>query len=117
MLFKCQTVLFDPYIGYFQSGLSEPGSDGNEEVLHIPQSSKIGALPSDGLLSYPGHSLDGVGVLLLCKDTVGVFYNSSWLGYFNIWVEICELPYMHTVFICVILKIILRQKIKVEIQT
>ena len=32
-----------------------PGSNDNEGVLHVPQSSKIGALPSDGLLSYPGH--------------------------------------------------------------
>ena len=35
---------------------SGPGSNGNEEVLHIPQISKAGALLSDGLMSYPGHS-------------------------------------------------------------
>ena len=36
-----------------------PGSDGNEGVLHIPQSSNIsGASPSDCLLSYSGHSLE-----------------------------------------------------------
>ena len=29
----------------------------NEGALHIPQSSKTGASPSDGLVSYPGHSL------------------------------------------------------------
>ena len=39
--------------------LSEPGSNGNEEVLHIPQSSRAGASPSDGLVSYPGHLLGG----------------------------------------------------------
>ena len=39
-------------------GLSGPGSDSNEEVLHIPQSSSIAeASPSDCLESYPGHSL------------------------------------------------------------
>ena len=39
-------------------GQSEPGSDSNEGVLHIPQSSSItGASPSDCLVSYPGHSL------------------------------------------------------------
>ena len=35
-----------------------PGSDGNEGVLRIPQSSSIiGASPSDCLVSYPGRSL------------------------------------------------------------
>ena len=39
-------------------GQSVPGSDGNEGVLHIPQSSGItGTSPSDCLVSYPGHSL------------------------------------------------------------
>ena len=38
-----------------QSGL---GSDGNEEVLHIPQSSSFtGASLSHCLISYPGYSL------------------------------------------------------------
>ena len=32
-------------------GQSGPGSNGNEGVLHIPQS----ALLPDGLMSYPGH--------------------------------------------------------------
>ena len=36
---------------------SEPGSNGNERVLHIPQISKAGASPSDGFISYPGHLL------------------------------------------------------------
>ena len=31
---------------------SEPDSDYDEEVLHIPQSSKTRALPSDSLVSY-----------------------------------------------------------------
>ena len=39
---------------------SEPGSDGNEGVLHISQSSSItGTSPSDFLMSYPGQSLGG----------------------------------------------------------
>ena len=39
-------------------GQSGPGSDGNEWVLYIPQSSSItGTLPSDCLGSYTGHSL------------------------------------------------------------
>ena len=39
-------------------GYSGPGSNGNEEVLHIPQSSKTGASPSEGLILYPGYSLE-----------------------------------------------------------
>ena len=39
-------------------GQSGPRSDGNEEVLHISQTSSItGTLRSDCLVSYPGHSL------------------------------------------------------------
>ena len=39
---------------------SGPGSDGNERVLCIPQSSDItGISPSDCLVSYPQHSLVG----------------------------------------------------------
>ena len=32
-------------------GQSGPESNGTEEVLHIPQSSRTGASPSDGLVS------------------------------------------------------------------
>ena len=54
-------------------GQSEPGSDGNEWVLRIPQSSSItGTSSSD----CSGHSL-GVGVLPLCREAIGVFYSPS----------------------------------------
>ena len=33
------------------------GSNGRESVLHILQSSRNGATPSDGFVSYPLHSL------------------------------------------------------------
>ena len=36
---------------------SEPQSNGNEGVLHITQSSMSVASPSEGLISYSGHSL------------------------------------------------------------
>ena len=39
-------------------GQSGPGRNGNLLVLHILQSSKTEALPSDCLISYPGHSLE-----------------------------------------------------------
>ena len=42
-------------------GQSGPGSNGNEGVLHIPQSPSItGTSHSDCLVSYPGHSFGGV---------------------------------------------------------
>ena len=42
-------------IFYFWDRFGGLESDGNEEVLHIPQSSSItGAPPSDYLMSYPG---------------------------------------------------------------
>ena len=57
-------------------GQSEPGSHGNEEVLHILQSPSItGTSPSDCFVSYPGHSLGEV--LPLCKGSVGLFYSPS----------------------------------------
>ena len=47
-------------------GQNEPGRDGNEGVLYIPQSSSItGALPSDCLVSYLEYSL-------------GKFYSCPW---------------------------------------
>ena len=55
---------------------SWPGSDGNEGVLRIPQSSSItGTSTSDCLISYPGHLLGGV--LPVCRETVGVFNSYS----------------------------------------
>ena len=34
------------------------GSNGNEEVLHIPQSFRTGASPSNDFVSYPEHLLE-----------------------------------------------------------
>ena len=51
----------------------EPESNGNEDVLRITEISRFtGTLPSDCLVSYPGHSL--VEVLPLCRGAVGVLY-------------------------------------------
>ena len=42
-------------------GQSGPGSDGNKRVYRIPQSPRVtGTLQSDCLVSYAGHSLEGV---------------------------------------------------------
>ena len=60
-------------------GHSEHGNNDNEGVFHISQSSSItGTLPSDCLVSYPGHSL--VSVFSLCRGAVDVFYSPSRLG-------------------------------------
>ena len=67
--FKCQIVLFDPTT----LGQSGPGSDSNEGVLCISQSSCItGASTSHCLMSCPEHSLSEF--LSLCRDAVGIFY-------------------------------------------
>ena len=57
-------VLFNPQIGPLSGattpGQSGHGSDGNEGILRIPQSSiTAGTSPSDCLVSYPGQSLVG----------------------------------------------------------
>ena len=52
-------VLFRTLSGTTTPGQSGPESDGNEGGLRIPQSPSItGTLPTDCLVSYPGHSLE-----------------------------------------------------------
>ena len=68
LILKCQTVLFDVYIGPYQElplwGQSGHGSNGNEGVLCIPQSCSITwASALDCLVSYLGHSFGGGGCL------------------------------------------------------
>ena len=54
-------------------GQGGSGSDGNERVLRIPQSSSnTGTSLSDYLVLYPGHSLRG--------DAVGVFHSPNQLS-------------------------------------
>ena len=48
-----------PYLGPTTPSQTELGNNGSEDMLHIPQSSKTGASPSDGLELYSGHSLEG----------------------------------------------------------
>ena len=38
-------------------GQSEPKSNGNDWVFHVPRRSRIGASQSNSLVSYQGHSL------------------------------------------------------------
>ena len=58
---------------------SGPRSNGNEELLHIPQTSMAGASQIKAILC---HIQDiGGRVLLLCRDVVCVFYKCSQLGW------------------------------------
>ena len=66
-------------------GQSGPVSNGNEGVLHIPQSSSsTGTSSSDCLVSYLRHSFGGVP---LSGDAVGVFYHPSQLGRKGYWMR------------------------------
>ena len=72
-------------LGATTSGQSGPGSNDNEGILYIPQISKTRSSPSDGLMSYEEHSFGGgSAVLLLCWDTVSVFYSPSQLGCYSL---------------------------------
>ena len=51
-------------------GQSGPGSNDSERVLHIPQSSRTGTSPSDGLVSYSGYLV----CVAECRDVVGRGY-------------------------------------------
>ena len=58
--FKCEPVLSETSIGYYQVLLfqSKPGGNGNEGTLCIPQSVSItGSSPLDCSVSYPGDLL------------------------------------------------------------
>ena len=56
-------------------GQSVPGSNGNEGMFCIHQSSSITETSPS---KYTVHSLEKI--LLLCKDALSVFYSPSWLG-------------------------------------
>ena len=61
---------------------NRPGSNGNEGVLCIPQSSSI-----TGLFRVISKTLVGDGVgFLLCRDAVDVFYSPSRLSFLHGWI-------------------------------
>ena len=62
-------------------GQSGSGSNGNEGVLNIIQISRAEASPSNFLCHIQDTHR---GVLLLCRDAIGIFYNLSRLGSWNI---------------------------------
>ena len=60
---------------------SGPGRNGNEGVIHTPQSSSItGTLPSNCLYHIQDTHFGGGGVLPFCRGAVAVFYSPSWLA-------------------------------------
>ena len=64
-------------------GQSGPGSDDNEEVLPISQSSSIiGTSPSDCLVSYAEHSLGGGGFPSAEKPSVYSTAPADWANRF-----------------------------------
>ena len=55
-------------LGAATLGQTEPGSNGSDGVLLIPQGSSItGASPSDCQVSYLGHSLEDLNPLQRCS--------------------------------------------------
>ena len=78
LLWHSISIYYFHTVKWFQATIpseSWPGSTSNEGVFHISQRSRTGALPSDGLVPYLGHSL-GVGFW----DSVVVLHNPSRLG-------------------------------------
>ena len=67
-------------LGVTTPGRSRPDNNGNKGVLHIPQSFKTGALPSGGLMSYPGHAL---GEFYLSAEMQSVYSTApaDWIRY------------------------------------
>ena len=100
--------LFDPYIymtltGTTTPGQGRPGSNGNEEVLHIPEWFRTGASHSNGSKSYTGNLMWGgltplqrCSLLLhsvMCKSLILVIYLTPHQA--NIWHKgglVCEIP-------------------------
>ena len=68
-------------------GLIEPGSDGSKGVLRIPHISSItGTSPSDCLVSYPAHSLVGLGFESYASAEVQLVYSiapADWAAYLD----------------------------------
>ena len=58
---------------------SGPRSNGNEEVLYIPQNSQNGAFPSDGIMSYPEHSLGDLTPIQRCSQSISTVPPPFWI--------------------------------------
>ena len=82
-------------------GQSGPGSNGNERILHIPQSSWSLTIR---LVYVIFRTLKGSRVLALSRDAVGVFYNPQPIGQVkqrnqinpSLYVPICTCIITHT---------------------
>ena len=71
--------------GAITPGHSGPGNNGNDGVLHIPQSPTItGTSPSDCSVSYPVHSLGVVGSSYTSTEMQSVYSTvlpADWPGF------------------------------------
>ena len=76
------TICSNPWIGATTSSLNEPGNNGNERVLHIPQISKSRALLSNYLMSYPEHSLVESYHSVEMQSVYSTVL-SKWFGFFD----------------------------------
>ena len=73
-------------------GQCRPEINGNEGLLHIPQSSRTVISPSDGLAIYIQNPHWGV-VLPLCRDALSIYYTPSSVGWRDI-LNLQTLAYM-----------------------
>ena len=64
-------------------GQSAPESDSNEGILCIPQNSSITEVSPSNYFSVISRTFVG-GVLLLCRDAVGVSYSQS----LQVWINL-----------------------------
>ena len=70
----------------------EPGSNGNKEVFNVPQSSRTGASPSDGLVLYSGHLLER-SYLSAEMHMVYSIALANWAEFLNCLIMILNNPY------------------------
>ena len=77
-----------------------PGSNGNKEVLHIPQSFRIGALPSHAV-SHHTQDTHLREELPLCRKVVGLFYSLSWHdGLCNVYLSLIQSLIYFAIYQC-----------------
>ena len=69
-------------------GQDGPESNGNQGLLHFSQISRTGSSPSEGLVSYPGHTLvEVLPALQWCSQRIqGIVNNVTDADTLNVWI-------------------------------
>ena len=81
--------------------LNGTGSDGNEWLLCIPQSSNItGASPSDCLVSYPAHTLGESYSSAVIQSVYSTASADRAIQTFRIWFNIDQIPFYIQCYRC-----------------